>query len=311
MHNIVMQADMDELKEGERLDFRNAYITADIRKNFTRADFSGVRFHDIRMEGAVFTECDFSEATIMADITNVKFIRCNFDKATFIYAHVHASVMQANSFQQTQFVNSSIRGTEISGNNFKEAKMDEVDMSFNTSREANIHIETIQYESSETANEELERMKESGISEVSGQAYRESEQVNVRPPEEKIVMELTPGEMLMIKKCIREFWDRQPVGTWQSDLMHSLRLKVDAAYQKPVMTQDEFQQALLKEKESWMEEDTGNPRLTKALAEGMVEMKGEELRFYYQIETEHNYDAAIEEALEAAEVQEAEFEMEM
>lgn len=159
MHNVVLQEQMDDLRETTGVSFKDAYITADIRKDFTQADFRGARLQDIKIKDAIFTECDFSEATIRADITNAKFIRCNFKGATFQHAYIYESAFIENDFQESQFLRLSIRKTELSKNNFVIAKMADVIMSDTTVREANINTHTIRYDFPGATKEELERMR--------------------------------------------------------------------------------------------------------------------------------------------------------
>ena len=129
MHNVVLQEHLDEMENTHEASLKDAYITGNIKKNFEKADFRGARLADIKITDAVFTECDFSGATITADITNAKFIRCDFDNAYFQHSHIYDSAFIDNKCMQTHFSHTSIRQTELSKNDFIIASMDAVIMS--------------------------------------------------------------------------------------------------------------------------------------------------------------------------------------
>ncbi|MCI8507264.1 MAG: pentapeptide repeat-containing protein [Lachnospiraceae bacterium] len=179
MHNVVLQEQMDEIVNTTGANLKYAYIRADIEKSFTGANFSGATFHDIKMKDATFTECDFSGATIRADITNARFVRCNFENATFQHTHIFDCEMKENNFQQALFVRSSIRQTELSGNNFLIMQMQDVKMSDISIREFNDHTDTIRFGLPGGTREEVEKMKDHCIDELSGVAevYRQSDKV--------------------------------------------------------------------------------------------------------------------------------------
>ncbi len=179
MHNVILQEQMDRIVNTEGANLKYAYIRADIAKCFTRADFSGATFHDIKMKDATFTECDFSGATIRADITNARFVRCNFENTTFQHTHIFDCEMKENNFEQALFVRSSVRQSELSGNNFLIMQMQDVNMSDISIREPNDHTDTIRFGLPGGTREEIDKMKERCIDELSGVAeiYRESDKI--------------------------------------------------------------------------------------------------------------------------------------
>lgn len=177
MHNVVLQEHLDQLENTYEASLQDAYITGNIKKDFEKADFRGARLEDIKITDAVFTECDFSEATITADITNAKFIRCNFEFAHFRYSHIYDSAFIDNKCMQTHFTHTSIRQTELSKNDFIIASMDDVIMSDISVKEPNMHENTIMFGFPGATREELNKMKENCINELSGAAemYRQAE----------------------------------------------------------------------------------------------------------------------------------------
>lgn len=303
MHNVVLQEQMDDLRETTGVSFKDAYITADIKKDFKQADFRGATLQDIKIRDAVFTECDFSEATIRADITNAKFIRCNFKGATFQHAYIYESAFIENDFQESQFLQSSIHRTELSKNSFAITKMAGVNMSNTVVREANINTDTIRYDFPGATREELEKMKNICIEELKGMAQLNPYKV------ESITINFSSAELLMIQECIKEYpHNRYP---WKANLMDSIQEKVSQVYQKPVMTAGEFQmhihEQIKYEKEHRFTNDEDEEFLKLS-----VELTAQKIRFYNDVqETGNSYSEAVEEALANAEPLAPEFELEL
>lgn len=92
--------------------------------------------------------------------------------------------------------------------------------------------------------------------------------------EEKIIMELTPAEVLMLQKLTE---DMEIGYAWMVEIAESIRQKVLAAYEKPHMTREEF---------------NGRVEEVKKLFHGepaehfMVKAEKVELQFFYQVEEE-------------------------
>lgn len=179
MHNVILQEQMNRIVNTTGANLKYAYITADIAKSFTGANFSGATFQDIKMKDATFTECDFSGATIRADITNARFVRCNFENTTFQHTHIFDCEMKGNNFNEALFLRSSIRQSELSDNDFLIMHMQDVNMSDISIAEPNNHADTIQFGLPGGTREEIEKMKKNCIDELSGvsQVYRESDMV--------------------------------------------------------------------------------------------------------------------------------------
>lgn len=92
--------------------------------------------------------------------------------------------------------------------------------------------------------------------------------------ENKITLELTRGEVLMLQELTE---DTECDYTWMQELCYSLRVKALKAYEKPVISKEEYQERIAFEKEFWQDE---------AVKNAMVRAKEHVLRFYYKLPEE-------------------------
>lgn len=98
--------------------------------------------------------------------------------------------------------------------------------------------------------------------------------------EKKVVLELTVSELLFIREkiCIPYRWGGYE---WEKEIEKTVREKLEAAYQKPVMSAAEYRERLDKESESWKAAGLGN---------FMAAAAQRELHFEYEIEGEGSHD---------------------
>lgn len=304
MHNVV--TDMSDAKKQGRQDFKNAYITADIRQDFTGADFRNVRLQDIKVVNASFTECDFSGATIAADITNVKFVRCNFDNAHFQNTHIHASVMKENSFQEAQFLHSSIRQTELSSNNFLIAQMDGVQMSEITIEVPNIHENTIRYGFPGATTEELRRMTENCINELSGMAevYRRTNSISEKTYGDAVAETVESAEIPKPNFVRNKSYDVDYTNAIYEGINRAIDFQMNYGYKD----KREVLQYLV---DRYCNEEKLSGKYLREKLEEYNKIAEQKYGLNHEEKAVSQWDAAIEEALLAADVPEPEFQMEM
>lgn len=98
--------------------------------------------------------------------------------------------------------------------------------------------------------------------------------------EKKIVLELTVPEFLFIqeKVCIAERWCGY---VWECEIEKSVREKLETAYQKPILSAEEYQARLNKVSELWK---------PKGISDFMAAAARRELHFEYEIEGEGSHD---------------------
>lgn len=89
---------------------------------------------------------------------------------------------------------------------------------------------------------------------------------------ERITLELTPGEVLMLQELTK---DREMGYAWLVEIENSLRQKALAAYEKPVMMLEEFDRRVNAVKKLF----SGEP-----VEFHMVHAEKVELRFFYRVE---------------------------
>lgn len=98
--------------------------------------------------------------------------------------------------------------------------------------------------------------------------------------EKKIVLELTVQELLFIREkvCIPYRWGGYE---WEQEIEKTVREKLEEAYQKPVLTAEDYQARLDEASELWKAEGFGS---------FMLAATQRELNFEYEIEGEEEHD---------------------
>lgn len=97
--------------------------------------------------------------------------------------------------------------------------------------------------------------------------------------EEKVLIELTAAEVLMLQELAGQAGDRA-VEAWKRKPLEGLARKAAEAYQKPRMGAADHAQKIREEKEYWEKKSApGN-----LLPELMAHSRDMELRFFYEVE---------------------------
>lgn len=92
--------------------------------------------------------------------------------------------------------------------------------------------------------------------------------------QQEISLQLTADEILYLREKA-EF----PGGyQWKKDIAESVMDKLEAAYQKPIMTQEEYKQRIDKCREYWLRVPEG-----LHLVDMMVKAEEHQLKFHYEI----------------------------
>ena len=91
---------------------------------------------------------------------------------------------------------------------------------------------------------------------------------------EKVLLELTPGELLMLQELTEDL-DVMP--QWMYEISESLRKKALNAYQKPVMAAEEYERRISAVREIF----AGEPAEFH-----MIHGEKMQLRFFYRVEGE-------------------------
>lgn len=130
-----------------------------------------------------------------------------------------------------------------------------------------------------------------------------SEYLGISEKDSEINVSLAPEEIIIIRESMKEYAEETSMTSWQKDLIKSSLKKLSEAYDKPLMSQTEYEAAIEEEKELWKNEESD-------VRTRMVQAEQQRLEFKYKIVPD-DYDAAIEEALANAELAEPDIAMEM
>lgn len=291
MHNVILQNQMDALGSTKNvgLNFKDAYIRANIKGEFVRTDFRGVRLQDMKIRDAVFAECDFSGAVITADITNVQFIQCNFEGATFKHVYVYDSAFMDNCFKQSQFLYAAFHQTELSDNDFEKANMYGADMKDIIVNRPNRNSSTIQYEYPRLSKDDLEQMKANCLNKLAGvEKLSEKQQQADTRPEFVRNSKYDAAYQQAIYAGINRALDFQ-INHGFEDMRGELQYLVDR-YRHEEGISDKYLIEKLEEYNRIAEQKYGTNEVKK---------------------TENRWEAAVEEVLASAPIAESDLEMEM
>lgn len=105
---------------------------------------------------------------------------------------------------------------------------------------------------------------------------------------EKITLNISEKQMCMLQKLVNQSIDEDCNRVWEREILCSLKKELEDAYKKPVMTKEDLQERLKKEREYW---EKRNANI--ALVHNMVRAEEDELRFKYEILEDDGEDKTL------------------
>lgn len=187
----LSQEDLDiivrEAKENNRtaLELPNCFLMGlDVQGDFSHANFSNTRFaSDCRFINADFTNANFEESVIYADVSKSKFNNVNFNKAGIYQSQFRDTSFNKVDFSQTQFRHVSFYNSNLKNIDYQNGTMESVYFRETVIEGEQKNIDTINITMGGATNEEVENHRQQIINVLKNGTMERSEQNMAQEPE--------------------------------------------------------------------------------------------------------------------------------